>query len=189
MVTMMNEKKVVLIRKQNTEFVVNYPVDDPTIPKTYIWMGTKSSVLNKKSVPFQVFEWLSTSTTTFKNGALIIEDNEDEDVQEIKSSIEGIEEVESSILTAQEISKLLKTGNHLALKKALNELTEGKSDGLVSAITKQVVNVATDEGIDSASKRQIVCEWSGLDYENSDLHFDKKTEEDLDAVSKGKSIK
>lgn len=181
---MEENKEVILIRKQNSEFIVNYPNASGNIPRTYVWMGTKGKVLNEKKVPFEVFDWLQNSTTTFQDGCLIIKETSDELINSIKENIADIEDVEESILTADEIITMLETGNHLVLKKALNTLTEGKSENLVRSIVREVVQVAQDTGIDSSKKREIVCEWAGIDYKNNDLLFDKKIDEDLEANSR-----
>ena len=174
----MEEKQVVLIRKQHTPYVVNYPYggsDGRT--KEYIWAGTKGNILNKRAVPYEVFEWLKESTSCFRSGSLIIEVKQDEEVTYAKESIENIEEVEKAIMTKQEIVDMLGKGNHLSLKKALNELTDGKDSTLTSPIKRYICGIASELGIDSSAKRRVLSDWAGIDYENSDLIFDKEIDE------------
>ncbi|AEB77384.1 hypothetical protein ADU80_00210 (plasmid) [Clostridium botulinum] len=171
----MEDKKVILIRKQGTPFIVNYPHDGTTT--TYTWQGTKGTVLNERPVPFDVFDYLQNETVVFQTGALIIKETQDEDIKLVKENIPEIEQAENSIMTRKEVIDLFTTGNHLVLKKALNELTEGKSEIIAEDVKKYIVSVAVDEGIDSSAKRKVICEWAGLEYENSDLFFDNNLKE------------
>lgn len=170
-----NDKEVILIRKQPTEYTVNYPIDGRI--KTYVWQGTKGKKLNERAIPFEVFEWLQTSTTALINGSLIIKETEDEEVIDIKENIENIEQIEKSILTKEKISELLSKGNHLSLKKELKKIDDETPEELKEKQKKYIVNVASELGVDSASKRKILVEWAGLDYENADLLFDKVLED------------
>ena len=120
----MVDKKVTLIRKQNKPYTVNYPVDGRN--KKYVWNGTKGTRLDKKDVPFEVYEWLATYTSCFSKGQLIIDKTTDEDILEIKDTIGGVEIIEHKILTQKEIEELFNKGNHLSLKKKLDKLTEGQ---------------------------------------------------------------
>jgi hypothetical protein len=174
----MEEKQVTLVRKQTTPFTVNYPVDGRL--KNYIWNGTKGNLLNKKTVPFEVYEWLAQYTTTFHDGSLIIENADDEQIQEIKENIEDVEKIEQSVLTQKEIEEILTTGNHLTLKKKLNELVDGLSDELAKNQKRYVVTVAREIGIDSSAKRKVLAEWADINPENSDLIFDKELREMYD---------
>ncbi|NFV47468.1 hypothetical protein FDJ70_07250 [Clostridium botulinum] len=171
----MEDKKVILIRKQGTPFIVNYPHDGTTT--TYTWQGTKGTVLNERPVPFDVFDYLQNETIVFQTGALIIKETQDEDVKLVKENIPEIEQAESSIMTRKEVIDLFTTGNHLVLKKALNELTDGKTEAVTEGVKRYIVSVAVDEGIDSSAKRKVICEWAGLEYENSDLFFDNNLKE------------
>ncbi|MCD3340459.1 hypothetical protein, partial [Clostridium botulinum] len=129
-------------------------------------------VLNERPVPFDVFDYLQNETVVFQTGALIIKETQDEDIKLVKENIPEIEQAESSIMTRKEVIDLFTTGNHLVLKKALNELTEGKSEIIAEDVKKYI-----DEGIDSSAKRKVICEWAGLEYENSDLFFDNNLKE------------
>lgn len=178
----MNEKQVILIRKQSTPFIVNFPIDGRI--KKYIWKGTQGKKLDEKAIPFEVYDWLSTYTTTFQEGMLILKETKDKEVIEIKENIENIDKVEKAILTKSEVEDILTKGNHLSLKKKLKELIEGQSDEVIENQKRYVVNIASEIGIDSSTKRKIICEWAGLNYENSDLVFDKEVKEMYDKEQK-----
>jgi len=175
----MQEKEVVLIRKQSTPFTVNYPASNGTIKK-YQWKGTKGNILDKKAVPFEVYNWLALYTTTFSEGCLIIDETNDREVNEVKENIDNIDVVEKVILTKEEIATILTTGNHLSLKKKLDELIEDVPEELVENQKRYVVMVASDIGIDSSAKRKVLAEWAGLNYENADLLFDKALQEEYE---------
>lgn len=167
----MEEKSVKLIRKQATPFKVNFPMDGRF--RSYVWNGTKGKILNSKEVPFEVYEWLAQYTTTFNEGCLII-DTEDQEANEIKESIENIDLVEKAILTQKEIEEILTTGNHLVLKGKLNELVKDLPEELARTQKRYVATVAREIGVDSSAKRKILAEWAGINVENSDLVFDKE---------------
>lgn len=171
----MQEKEVTLIRKQDSPFSVNYPVDGRI--KKYVWNGTKGKRLDKKPIPIEVYNWLANYTTTFSEGELIIDKTKDEEVNDIKETIENVDNIEDTILTRDEIEEILTKGNHLALKGKLEELIKNQPKKVIESQKRYVIGVASDIGIDSSAKRQVICEWAGLDYENSDLIFDKNIKE------------
>lgn len=171
----MKEKEVVLIRKQSTPFTVNYPIDGRL--KKYVWNGTKGNLLNKKAVPFEVYDWLAQYTLTFTNGCLIIDESDDEEINEIKENIDNVDLVEKVVLTKNEIEKILTTGNHLVLKKELNQLTEDLPEELAEKQKRYFIITASEIGVDSSAKRKIISEWAGIDFETSDLVLDKELRE------------
>lgn len=167
----MKEKQVVLIRKQSTPFKVNYPIDGRIKP--YVWNGTKGNILNKKAVPFEVYEWLAQYTTTFQEGCLIIEDAGDEEIKEVKENIENADLAEKAVLTEGEVKKILNNGNHLVLKSKLDNLIKDLPEEIVNNLKRYIVSIAREVGIDSSAKRKVLCNWANLNQENSDLLFDK----------------
>lgn len=175
----MENKGVVLQRKQPREFVINYPYGDRG-NKEYKFMGTRGDRIYEREVPMDVFEWLTQYTTTIKDGELIIKPEEiesNEDVYYIREGIENIDQMEEAILTKEEIIKILETGNHNVLKKKLRELTENKVEEVAKAIRKQFLEVAGEVGVDSSAKRQALCNWLNVDFEISDVIFDKNIED------------
>lgn len=174
-------EKVVLIRKQNTPFGVNYPYGENGRIQSYNWLGTIGNKLNKVPVPMEVFEWLKNNTRTFEDGCLIIDkENIDEDVQYSLENIENIEKVEQGVLTKSEIETLLSDTKTQSLKKKLDELVKDCDERLTLTIKRSISNVAQEVGIDSGAKRKVVAEWLGVPYENSDVLFDKSLKEMYD---------
>lgn len=171
----MKQKEVTIIRKKGTPFKVNYPADDRV--KTYAWNGTVGTRLDKKNIPFEVYDWLAQYTTTFSEGELVIDKTNDEEVLEVKEGIDNIQNIENAILTKHEIKEILTKGNHLSLKKKLDELVKNQPYEVTENQKRYIVGVASEIGIDSNSKRKILCEWAGINYENSDLVFDKNLKE------------
>lgn len=174
----MENKGVILQRKQPREFVINYPYGERG-NKEYKFMGTRGDRIYEREVPMDVFEWLTQYTTTIKDGELIIKPEEvekNEDVFYIREGIDNIEQIESSILTKEEIINILEKGNHNVLKKALKELTEGKTEEVAKTIRKEFLEIAGDVGVDSSAKRKVLCDWLNVDFEISDVIFDKNIE-------------
>jgi hypothetical protein len=170
------ENQVILQRKQPTPFKVYYPETSNGRPIEYTWIGTTSKNINERPVPWEVFMWLKSYTRTFELGMLQIKETEDEIIVSEKENIADIENAEKSALTKDQVKDILEKGNHNTLKSALKSLTDDKSDILKKEIIKQVTAIATDIGIDSSAKRKIFCEWAGIDFENSDIIFDKNVE-------------
>lgn len=168
----MEEKQVILQRKQGTEFTINYPYGQNGRIAEYKFMGSKTNKPYERPIPMEVFEWLTQYTSTISGGHLIIKPTEDEDVKYIRESIEDIENVEASSLNQAEVIAMLEKGNQNVLKKALRELVEGKSEEIVKSIKKQIKTIAGDQGIDSDAKKKVLCDFLGLDYEKSSVIFE-----------------
>lgn len=169
----MEEKLVILQRKQSTDFTINFPYGDRG-NKEYAFMGSKGARISERGVPMDVFEWIKQETNTFQMGCLVIKPTEDEDVNYARESIEDIEEAESSALLKQDVVTILTTGNQNVLKKALKTLTENKSEELVKSIHRQVIAIAGELSIDSVAKRKVICEWAGIDFDMAgDILFEK----------------
>jgi hypothetical protein len=180
----MEDKQVILQRKQSTPFDVNYPYGEGNKVKKYSWGGTLGKTINERPVPYEVFEWLKNYTSTFVDCSLIIKKTDDEEVNYAKESIVDIDKVENSVMTREEVIKMFETGNHLVLKKALKELIKDKPEAFVSRITKYVCGIASEIGIDSSAKRKVLCEFAGIDFEKSELIFDKNIDELYEEASK-----
>jgi len=180
----MEEKLVILQRKQATQFTVNYPFGQDGKAKEYIFSGTLGKIINERPVPYEVFEWLKNSTSTFSDGYLIIKETEDEDVNYAKDAIENIADVEKSVMTKEEVLEILSKGNHLALKKALTEITKGQSDSFIAHAIRNVCGIASEVGVDSSAKRKVLSEWAGIDFEKSELIFDKNVDDLYENASK-----
>ena len=179
----MSKNTVTLIRKQSDPFEVNYPFALPEGKLTHFdWVGTKGSIISKRDIPIEVFQWLKDSTTTFANGHLIVEEKDNEDLEEdAKYLVEDVEEkqaeIREAIKTKDEIQTMLTTGNQQVLKKALNELIKDITDeDKIKEVKSYIYRTAIDIGIDSSAKRKVICEWYGLsNVENCGYIFDEET--------------
>ena len=178
----MNQKMVTLVRKKGTPFIVNYPIDGRI--KKFTWRGSSGKLLDERKVPFEVYDWLALYTTTFQDGELIIKDDGDEEVLDIKENLEGVKEIENVIMTKEEVIKMLTTGNHLSLKSKLEKLVDGKPQSVVESQKRYIIGIASEIGIDSSAKRKVLADWAGIDYEHSDLLFDKNLQELYDEEPK-----
>lgn len=176
---MENKDKVILQRKQSIDYTIVYPHGENGRPVIYTIAGTKGKKISERQVPYEVFDWLVNETTAISKGDLLVKKIEDldEDVEATLENINNLDKVEESIFTQEEIREILETGNHNVLKKKLKEITEGKNEELIRVIKKQIQTVATEIGVDSGKKREVLCDWLGLDYEISDVIFDKVIEE------------
>lgn len=168
----MDKKKVILIRKQSTPFLVNFPEDGRTIK--YQWRGTVGTKLDEKAVPFAVYDWLANYTTTFTDGVLVVKETKDVDVNDIKENIDNIEQIEKTVLTTKEIKDIIFKGNQHALKTKLNDLIQDQPEEAISSLKRNVINVAGEVGIDSSAKQKVLAEWAGITLENADLIFNKE---------------
>lgn len=147
-------------RLRNRPYRVNY-IDDG-IKKPYVWAGSKGNVIDIKEIPENVVNYLLMFTICFKNGSLkIIEDNDTS--IELASNIDGKDNYDSNTHTKEQITKLLE-GNFMKMKSELGKIT-------VRQEKEFVVEVAKEIKLDSASKRQFIAEWVGVD---EDLLFVKE---------------
>lgn len=147
-------KKVTLLRHRGTEYVVNYE------NKKYVWPPSKGNVVSKKDVPVDVYEWLTSYTTAFRFGELVL-DKTNENIDELKEHIYEIEDYEVNSISKDEIKKILE-GN---FKKMESELNKIKLDS-----TKRfVLDVAKEIKIESAAKQRFIKEWLGTELTIEEL--------------------
>lgn len=176
------ENKVTLIRKQPTPFEVNYPLTLPNGQLTHFdWTGTKGKIISKRDVPVEVFQWLKDSTTTFKDGCLIVDETKEETEldEDTKYLVETVQEeqatIKESIKTRDEVETMLTKGNQNVLKKALNDLTKDLEDEeQIKEVKNYIYRTAIDIGVDSNAKRKVICDWYGTDVENCGFIFDEE---------------
>ena len=141
-------KKVTLLRHRGTEYVVNYE------NKKYVWPPSRGNIISKKDVPMDVYEWLTSYTTAFRFGELVL-DETNENIDELKEHIYEIEDYEVNSISKDEIKKILE-GN---FKKMESELNKIKLDS-----TKRfVLDVAKEIKIESAAKQRFIKEWLGTE--------------------------
>ena len=147
-------EKVTLLRHRGTEYVVNYE------NKKYVWPPSKGNVVSKKDVPMDVYEWLTSYTTAFRFGVLVL-DKTNENIDELKEHIYEIEDYEVNSISKDEIKKILE-GN---FKKMESELNKIKLDS-----TKRfVLDVAKEIKIESAAKQRFIKEWLGTELTIEEL--------------------
>lgn len=147
-------KKVTLLRHRGTEYVVNYE------NKKYVWPPSRGNIISKKDVPMDVYEWLTSYTTAFRFGELVL-DETNENIDELKEHIYEIEDYEVNSISKDEIKKILE-GN---FKKMESELNKIKLDS-----TKRfVLDVAKEIKIESAAKQRFIKEWLGTELTIEEL--------------------
>lgn len=147
-------EKVTLLRHRGTEYVVNYE------NKKYVWPPSKGNIISKRDVPMDVYEWLTSYTTAFRFGELVL-DKTNENIDELKERIYEIEEYEANSISKDEIKKILE-GN---FKKMESELNKIKLDS-----TKRfVLDVAKEIKIESAAKQRFIKEWLGTELTIEEL--------------------
>lgn len=147
-------EKVTLLRHRGTEYVVNYE------NKKYVWPPSRGNVVSKKDVPMDVYEWLTSYTTAFRFGELVL-DKTNENIDELKEHIYEIEDYEVNSISKDEIKKILE-GN---FKKMESELNKIKLDS-----TKRfVLDVAKEIKIGSAAKQRFIKEWLGTELTIEEL--------------------
>lgn len=147
-------KKVTLLRHRGTEYVVNYE------NKKYVWPPSRGNIVSKKDVPMDVYEWLTSYTTAFRFGELVL-DETNENIDELKEHIYEIEDYEVNSISKDEIKKVLE-GN---FKKMESELNKIKLDS-----TKRfVLDVAKEIKIESAAKQRFIKEWLGTELTIEEL--------------------
>ena len=147
-------KKVTLLRHRGTEYVVNYE------NKKYVWPPSRGNIVSKKDVPMDVYEWLTSYTTAFRFGELVL-DETNENIDELKEHIYEIEDYEVNSISKGDIKKILE-GN---FKKMESELNKIKLDS-----TKRfVLDVAKEIKIESAAKQRFIKEWLGTELTIEEL--------------------
>lgn len=147
-------EKVVLARYKNTDYTVNYE------NKRYVWYGSKGSIISKREVPMDVYEWLTMNTFALQNGELVL-DSSNENLEELKENIYEIEEYEVNSISKDDIAKLL-NGN---FKKMESELNKIEADS-----TKRfVLEVAREIGLESSAKQRFIKEWLGTELTIEEL--------------------
>lgn len=134
-------------------YKVNF--DGNGLRQQYVWSGSKGKVVDVKPVPEEVVNYLMISTNCFKNGSLKI--MEDEDSKAVVDNIDDKEEYEVNTHTRQDIEKIL-TGNINKMKSELKKITNDQEKSFVCDVAKEI-------NLDSASKRQFLSEWIGIEEE------------------------
>lgn len=154
------EKLIKLARYRTTPYVVNYRTSGGT--KRYEWSGSKGTKHDIKRVPEEVVDWLSMNTRCFKNGQLVIIE-EDEVTKDLVDNIVDREEYENNTHTKEEVLKILQ-GNYKKMEKELGEITSPDEKKFVVDVAKEIAEDLT------AGKQKMLAEWVGI---SKDLLFDE----------------
>ena len=129
----------------------NFKVNCPSNGKIYSYLGSKKKFRDIKDIDKETYLWLVNSTSTFSDGELVLE--EEEDKKELDSQLydEDKEKIKNHTHSREEIEVILK-GNTNAMKALLGkiELIEEKSF---------VMTVAEDIKLDSVAKNNFLNEW------------------------------
>lgn len=140
------EEKITLIRNSNIPFTVNYD------NKKYVWAGSKGNIISKKIVPIEVFEYLTSFTSTFEDGELkVLEDTEI--AKELVDNIIDKEAYINNAIDKDELISLLK-GNINKMKSELNKIT-------CDTTKRFVLDTAKEIGIENVNKQKFIKEWLG----------------------------
>lgn len=161
-------RKITLIRKKPTSFVVNPPIQINGVYPKYQWNGTKGAVISKKEVPYEVYEWLRDNCpATFTDGELFVEEIP-EDLKEYTPSdeIEREKKLMKVMPTEKVLVDLLSKGNHLSFKKELTSLEKDLDEDQINELKKYVYKTYVSIGIDSNAKIKALCTWAGYNYED-----------------------
>lgn len=145
-------KTIKLARLRELEYIVNY--SDSNSIRTYIWAGAKGANKVVREVPFEVYEYLLLRTSCFKDGELVVADNEPSKI-ELEENMPELEDYKSNTRSREEIVKLLK-GNINAMKKELNRVTSITEKRFVKSITDELAE--NGDGI-ASTKLAFINEW------------------------------
>ena len=150
--------KIKVARYKTTPFVVNY-FNESGIKTTYNFNGAKNKP-EVKEMGDDIVNWLSSATTTFTDGELVIVDDTEE-AKEIKENIPELEEIAPQLKTKEEIIEIL----NMPQKKMEKELNKIE----IKSQKDFVCDIAIEIKLDSLSKQKFIADWAGKDRE---LMFD-----------------
>ena len=170
----MNE--IIVINKRPMEFSITYPrtLSNGTVCPQYKIPPAKNGNIIEWKLPFEVYDWLKNSTTTFLEGYLLVKQTE-ENEQQIEDIKENNDLMNKAILSEKELMDIVSTGNQNVFKKKLNELIENLDDEVqINAVKDYVWSIYTENGIDSTAKIKVLCDWVGRDYDKVKDLFDRE---------------
>ena len=147
-------EKIVLARYKNTDYTVNYE------NKRYVWYGSKGSIISKREVPMDVYEWLTMNTFALQNGELVL-DSSNENLEELKENIYEIEEYEVNSISKEDITKLL-NGNFKKMESELNKIEADSTKRFVLAVAREI-------GLESSAKQRFIKERLGTELTIEEL--------------------
>ena len=139
-------EQITLLRHKNTPFTVNYE------NKRYVWAGSKGTIIGKKDVPMDVYDYLVALTSTFEDGELVLKPNTPQAI-ELEENVLDKEAYQSNSLPKEEIISLL-TGNYKKMEAELNKITSESTKRFVLSIAKEIK-------ISNATKQKFIKDWTG----------------------------
>lgn len=149
----MSEKFIKVARYRAGDYTVNYDMNGRLL--TYKWAGSKDNKVDIKEIPDYVVDWLMMSTTALKSGSLVIVPTEE--TKDLIDNIDNEDDFKNNIHTREEIVKILE-GNFNKMKSELNKITEKSEKQFITDIAQEIK-------IDSASKREFLAKWIGVEVE------------------------
>ena len=139
-------ENVILIRNKNIPYTVNYE------GKKYVWAGSTGTRISKKPVPLDVYDYLSSFTTTFQNGDLVVEPTSIQ-AQELEDNMLDKEAYALNGISKEEVIELLK-GNLKKMECELNKVTSDSTKRFVMSIAKEVK-------VTNSTKQKFLKDWVG----------------------------
>lgn len=139
---------VKIARYRSTPYKVNYKVNGGGI-RPFKWEGSKNKRNHTLDIPLEVVEWLLYSTVAFKNGELVIvEDNE------TTKMLTDYSDINNNTHSREDIEKLL-NGKINVLKEELSKIIDEGEKRFVLSVVREVKP-------DSAAKMKAISEWAGI---------------------------
>ena len=148
-------EKVVLERRKNTKYTVNFE------NKKYVWAGSKGTMANKKEVPSDLYDYLAMFTTCLKKGELVLVEKTDEDKERVEQLPDKDEYLANS-LSKEKIIEILKSKSIKVMQTELNKVTADSTKRFVLEIAKEIK-------LENANKRLFIKEWLGSDLSTDEL--------------------
>ena len=149
---MNKNEKVKLLRVREGDFTINFE------NRKYVARGKSKGmkVTPSVEVPWDCYEFLAFSSTTFRDGELVIaKDNENYDML-MEHIVNDLEQYEINSITREDIVKILNS-NVTSMQKELQRIT--------SANLKQwVLRIAKEIGIDNTIKQKFLIEWLDIKH-------------------------
>lgn len=148
-------EKVLLERRKNTEYTVNFE------NKKYVWAGCKGSMTSKKEVPVDVYDFLAMFTTCLTKGELVLIEKTDEDKERV-AQLPDKEEYLANSLSKEEVIKILKSKSIKVMTEELNKITSDSTKRFVLDVAKEI-------NLENSNKRLFIKEWLGSDLSTDEL--------------------
>lgn len=159
---MTNENKnVILERRRATDYLVNFNTGFGK-PVAYHFAGAKNGRPSKKTVPYEVYDYLVLYTDAVKNGELIIANDPSNNIEELTVGIteEELKEIKDNSHSYDEIVSIL-NGNINTMKSKLKKITQLEEKRFVVQVMHELKE---SEGFND-KKEAFIKEWSTIDMD------------------------